>query len=177
MVHFNDIITQHHHYTNVQISTCSWVTWGCKPASTVVSNLDWIYAAYAPQSIKQPRLKWMHYANVICDFNMHHNCCSYFNNNMHSILQYVSHQWLPQILLIKLEVNREDVSSFLRYHLKQFRLRHITPRSQNPCILPDAQPVRKIEKIDTHHHMIPALYLDRMYILFTLYWSSRASPN
>ncbi|CCD56081.1 hypothetical protein BofuT4_P152130.1 [Botrytis cinerea T4] len=74
---------------------------------------------------------------------MHHNCCSYFNNNMHSILQ-------------------EDVSSFLRYHLKQFRLRHITPRSQNPCILPDAQPVRKIEKIDTHHHMIPALYLDHI---------------
>ncbi|THV53421.1 hypothetical protein BGAL_0051g00180 [Botrytis galanthina] len=74
---------------------------------------------------------------------MHHNCCSYFYNIMHSILQ-------------------EDVSSFLRYHGKQFRLRHITPRSHITCALPDTRPVGTIEKIDTHHHMIPPVYLDHI---------------
>ncbi|KAF7944491.1 hypothetical protein EAE96_010882 [Botrytis aclada] len=57
-------------------------------------------------------------------------------------------------------INREDVSSFLRYHGKQFRLRHFTPRSQMTCVLPGTQPVRAIEKIDTHHHMIPLVYLN-----------------
>ncbi|KAF7926395.1 uncharacterized protein EAE98_006690 [Botrytis deweyae] len=59
-------------------------------------------------------------------------------------------------------INREDVSSFLCYHAKQFRLRHITPRSQIACVLPDTRPARKIEKIDTHHHMIPPVYLDHI---------------
>ncbi|TGO90239.1 hypothetical protein BPOR_0073g00140 [Botrytis porri] len=66
------------------------------------------------------------------------------------------------ITCIVFYINREDVSSFLCYHGNQFRLRHITPRSQVTSVLPITQTVKTIEKIDTHHHMIPPVYLDHI---------------
>ncbi|CAD6448423.1 718eb788-366e-4817-b320-026ba66f0043 [Sclerotinia trifoliorum] len=59
-------------------------------------------------------------------------------------------------------INKEDVSSFIFYHSREFRLRYITPRSHIIGMSPITQPSRRLEKIDTHHHMIPPVYLERI---------------
>ncbi|KAJ8068403.1 hypothetical protein OCU04_003963 [Sclerotinia nivalis] len=59
-------------------------------------------------------------------------------------------------------INKEDVSPFILYHIEEFRLRYITPRSQVTGISPNTQPSRTMEKIDTHHHMIPPVYLEHI---------------
>lgn len=56
------------------------------------------------------------------------------------------------------------MNPFILYHIEEFRLRHITPRSQITGISPKTQRPRTMEKIDTHHHMIPSIYLDRMHM-------------
>ncbi|APA15353.1 hypothetical protein sscle_14g101230 [Sclerotinia sclerotiorum 1980 UF-70] len=69
---------------------------------------------------------------------------------------------LSTITCVVFYINREDVSPFIRYHIGKLRLRYITPRSQITRISPNIQPSRRMEKIDTHHHMIPPVYLERI---------------
>ncbi|ESZ91463.1 hypothetical protein SBOR_8148 [Sclerotinia borealis F-4128] len=66
------------------------------------------------------------------------------------------------ITFVVFYINREDVSLFILYHFQKFRLRHITPRPRITGISPTTQSSRTMEKIDTHHHMIPPIYLDHI---------------